>query len=82
MADAEAPSAEWMDPPPEIVPGGNPVTALPGDTPRSPVTTVGPVLVTVEPASTAKDAADPRLTEAWVHTASIGTVPCEHTAQS
>ena len=29
-------------------PGGNPVNAVPGLTPRSPLTTVGPVLVTVD----------------------------------
>src|SRR6185503_3850519 len=32
------------------MPGGKPVTAVPGLTPRSPVTLVAPVLVTVEPA--------------------------------
>src|SRR5207253_229235 len=47
---------------PTTVPGGNPVTAVPGLTPRSPVTVVAPVLVTVEPARTAKRAADPRAT--------------------
>jgi hypothetical protein len=35
------------------------VTALPGDTPRLPVTTLGPVLVTVDPPRTAKLAAVP-----------------------
>ena len=49
---------------PFTVPGGNPVTAVPGLTPRSPVTVVAPVLVTVEPARTAKSAADPRATGA------------------
>ena len=39
-----------------------PVTDVPGLNPRSPVTVVGPVLVTVEPASTAKAAAAPRET--------------------
>jgi hypothetical protein len=34
--------------------GGKPVTAVPGLTPRSPVITLGPVLVTVEAPSTAK----------------------------
>jgi hypothetical protein len=33
---------------PEKVPGGNPVTLVPGLSPRSPVTAVAPVLVTVE----------------------------------
>src|ERR1700712_4213305 len=42
------------------MPGGNPVTAVPGLRPRLPSRTVGPVLVTVEPASTAKFAAVPR----------------------
>src|SRR5689334_18549860 len=42
-----------------MMPGGKPVTALPGLTPRSPPRTVGPVLVTVEPASTENDAAVP-----------------------
>ena len=37
------------------------MTALPGLTPRSPLTTVLPVLVTVEPASTAKLCAIPRV---------------------
>ena len=37
------------------IPGGNPVTALPGLSPRSPpVMVVAPVLVTVEPARTLK----------------------------
>jgi hypothetical protein len=44
------------------VPGGKPVTALPGLTPRSPEMIDGPVLVTVEPASTAKDDAVPNPT--------------------
>ncbi len=43
-------------------PGGKPVTAVPGLTPRSPEMTDGPVLVTVEPASTAKDVAVPKPT--------------------
>ena len=44
-----------MDGAPVTVPGGKPVTALPGLTPRFPFTTVGvAVLVTVEPPSTAK----------------------------
>src|SRR5664279_4784880 len=45
--------AAWIVPP-FTRPGGNPVVADPGETPRSPVTTVGPVLVTVVPARTAK----------------------------
>jgi hypothetical protein len=48
--------------PPETIPGGNPVIALSGDTPTSPSTAVGPVLVTVEPAKTANVEAVPRFT--------------------
>src|SRR5580658_461765 len=40
-------------------PGEKPVTALPGLTPRSPVMTLEPVLVTVEAPSTAKLCAQP-----------------------
>ena len=50
---------------PTTSPGGNPVTALPGLTPRSPVIEVAPVLVTVEPARTTKSAAAPRTTGNW-----------------
>src|SRR5450759_1878144 len=39
-------------------PGGKPVTALPGATPSRPVIQLGPVFVTVVPASTAKFPAD------------------------
>src|SRR3954465_12057355 len=46
--------------PDTTMPGGKPVTAVPGLTPRSPVMTLGPVLVTVEPPSTAKLCAVPR----------------------
>src|SRR4051812_2059744 len=42
-----------------MAPGGKPVTALPGETPRSPVMVVAPVFVTVEPPSTAKLCAAP-----------------------
>jgi hypothetical protein len=52
---------------PVIVPGGNPVTAVPGLTPISPVTAVAPLLVTVEPARTAKFAADSTLTTVRAH---------------
>src|SRR6266851_637927 len=46
---------------PFTVPGGlNPVTEVPGQSPRSPLIVVAPVLVTVLPARTAKFAADPR----------------------
>ena len=41
------------------------MTAVPGLTPRSPLIALGPVLVTVEPASTAKLSAVPRPTGAW-----------------
>src|SRR5277367_2725011 len=48
------------------VPGGKPVTELPGLSPRfPPVMMVGPVLVTVDPARTSKFAADPKGTGAW-----------------
>ena len=64
-------SALWSVP--LSVPGGNPVTAVPGLTPRSPLMTVGPVLVTVEPASTAKLAAVRRLTDGTA--AAAGRMP-------
>lgn len=47
------------------MPGGNPVTALPGDTPRFPAITGGPVLVTMDPPKTAKELAAPSGTFAW-----------------
>src|SRR5215210_7667959 len=56
-------SVAWMIPP-DTTPGGKPVTALPGLTPRSPLTLDAPVLVTVAPARTAKLAAVPRPTGA------------------
>ncbi|WP_246507059.1 hypothetical protein [Actinocrinis puniceicyclus] len=46
------------------MPGGNPVIAVPGLTPRSPLIWLAPVLVTAEPANTAKLAAVPRSTGA------------------
>jgi hypothetical protein len=49
---------------PFTVPGGNPVIAVPGLTPKSPLMTLGPVLVTVVPARTAKLLAVPRSTGA------------------
>ena len=63
-ACAATASAWWMTPP-VTRPGGNPVTAVPGLTPISPLTRLGPVLVTVVPASTAKLSAVPSPTGAW-----------------
>src|SRR3990172_4826929 len=65
IAPAAAPSPAWIVP--FTTPGPNPVAAVPGLTPRSPVTVVRPVLVTVEPANTAKSPADPRSTAVWPH---------------
>jgi hypothetical protein len=59
-------SAACMTPVPGvIIPGGKPVTAVPGLTPTSPEITEGPVLVTVWPANTAKDVAVPNPTAGW-----------------
>ena len=60
IAVAATASAAWMVPGATTIPGGNPVMALPGLTPRFPVMTVGPVLVTVAPPRTAKEAAVPK----------------------
>src|SRR5437867_6215676 len=60
---AAAGSPAWIVP--LTVPGGNPVTAVPGLSPRSPLTVVAPVLVTVEAARTANELAAPRATGAW-----------------
>jgi hypothetical protein len=49
-----------------------PVTAVPGLTPRSPLTVVLPVLVTVEAARTPKVVAVPRGIGAWTAVASWG----------
>src|SRR6202041_3200488 len=54
---------------PFTVPGGNPVTEVPGLTPRSPLITLGPVLVTLCPPSTPKLPAVPRPTGAVAATA-------------
>jgi hypothetical protein len=54
---------------PFTVPGGNPVTEVPGLTPRSPLITLGPVLVTLCPPSTPKEPAVPRPTGAVAATA-------------
>src|SRR5438105_10633063 len=59
---AAAGSPAWIAP--LTIPGGNPVTAVPGLSPRSPLTLVAPVLVTVEPARTANVVAAPRATGA------------------
>lgn len=50
---------------PTTDPGGKPVTAEPGLTPRSPVIIEGPVFVTVWPANTANDVAVPNPTGGW-----------------
>src|SRR5207253_11023846 len=50
-----------------------PVAAVPGLKPRSPVIVVGPVLVIVEPARTAKPSAVPRPTGAWAEAVAGGT---------
>ena len=60
---AAAGSPAWIVP--LTVPGGKPVTAVPGLSPRSPLTVVAPVLVTVEAARTANVPAAPRATGAW-----------------
>ena len=51
------------------LPGGNPVTALPGLTPRFPLMMLGPMFVTVVPARTPKLPAVPRPTGAVAATA-------------
>src|ERR1700685_4193058 len=58
-APPATPSALWIVPL-DTMPGGNPVTAVPGLTPRFPLMVLGPVLVTVVPARTAKLPAVPR----------------------
>src|ERR1035438_2450102 len=54
-------------------PGGKPETAMPGETPRLPLITLGPVLVTAEPARTAKGSESPRRPSAWALNASSVT---------
>jgi hypothetical protein len=61
-------SARWIVPP-VTMPGGNPVTAVPGLTPRFPLIRLTPVLVTVVPPRTAKLPAVPRPTGAVAATA-------------
>jgi hypothetical protein len=63
-AKPAGPSAACIAPP-MTCPGGNPVTAVPGLTPRSPFSVVGPVLVAVEAAKTVKLPAEPRGTGNW-----------------
>src|ERR1700682_3077241 len=63
-ACSDMPPAEWVVPAVRS-PGGNPVMALPGLTPRLSLMTDGPVLVTVEPASTANACAVPRIELVW-----------------
>src|SRR5438067_5364787 len=60
--------------PPTTVPGGNPVTELPGETPRLPVMTLGPVFVTVDPPRTAKLCEVPRDTCASAGNALVRTI--------
>jgi hypothetical protein len=55
-------SSSWTAP--LSIPGGNPVIAVPGLTPRSPLMMLGPVLVTALAARTSKLLALPRLTVA------------------
>ena len=57
-------SASWIAP--ITIPGGNPVTAVPGSSPKAPLIIVGPEFVTVDDASTAKAAAVPRGTVATI----------------
>jgi hypothetical protein len=61
MAVADVASPAWIAP--VKVPGGKPVTAVPGLTPRSPVRAVAPVPVSVEPARTTNAPAPPRATD-------------------
>src|SRR5450759_4109823 len=62
-ACAESVTVRWL--PWVTVPGGKPVTEVPGLTPRSPEMTELPVLVTSLPASTEKDVAVPNPTDGW-----------------
>jgi len=50
------------------------VIAVPGLTPRSPTTMVGPVLVTVEPPNTAKVCAVPNEGAAWANAVCSGAM--------
>ena len=68
--------------PPTIPPGGNPATALPGLSPAFPFTTVGPVFVTVEPASTVKLLAELRFTGNCAASRQAPSVPHTTTPQN
>src|SRR5688572_7643345 len=60
---APAGSPAWIVP--LTVPGGKPVTAVPGLSPRSPLTVDAPVLVIVDAARTANVLAAPSETGVW-----------------
>src|ERR1700733_7431735 len=60
---------------PLTCPGGNPVTDVPGLSPRSPLIVVGPVFVTVDAASTAKGPALPSETGAVAGAAAAAPAP-------
>lgn len=61
-ACAATASFAWIVPGDTTIPGGKPVIAVPGLTPRLPLLrVVGPVLVTAEPPSTRKLCAVPRM---------------------
>jgi len=62
------------------VPGGKPVTAVPGLTPKSPETIEFPLFVTVLPANTAKDVAFPKSTGGWAAWALSGSATSSPTA--
>jgi len=65
---------------PFTVPGGKPVMEVPGWSPRLPLIVDGPVLVTVEPANTAKLAVVPRVTGASA--AAAGRTPAMRTTRA
>ena len=67
-------SAAWIVPL-LTPPGGKPVTAVPGLTPRLPEITDAPVLVTVVPASTANEVAVPNPTGACTDAAKATGAP-------
>src|SRR6185312_6200181 len=73
-ACAATASAEWMVPL-LTTPGGKPVTAVPGLTPRSPEIIEGPVFVIVVPASTANEVAVPNPTGACTDAAKAAGAP-------